>query len=136
MLVKAAAIWVVGLLTLVPYGTYYLFFESSREQYALLITLVLFWIFGYWGVVGPLLAAVKVRSVFRAIELARSKDDLVKALQSPDTRDVAIELIASENHIPRFLATRVYDLLAGRISERIQAQGSATSAGGRTEQRR
>jgi hypothetical protein len=136
MLVKAAAIWVVGLLTLVPYGTYYLFFESSREQYALLITLVLFWIFGYWGVVGPLLAAVKVRSVFRAIELARSKDDLVKALQSPDTRDVAIELIASENHIPRFLATRVYDLLAGRISERIQAQGSATSASGRTEQRR
>jgi len=100
----------------VPYGTYYLFFEAPREQYALVITLVLFWIFGYWGVVGPLLGALKVRAVFRAIELARSKDDLVNALQSPDARDVAIDLIASENGIPRFLAARVYALLAKRLA--------------------
>jgi hypothetical protein len=29
---------------------------------------------------------------------------------------VAIDLIASENHIPRFLAVRVYTLLLGRFS--------------------
>jgi hypothetical protein len=116
MLAKAVALWVVGLLTLVPYGTYYLFFEATRDQYAVLIVLVLFWIFGYWGVAGPLLAATKVRKVMRAIELARSKDDLVRALQSPETRDVAIKLIATENHIPRFLAERVYALLVRKLS--------------------
>ena len=122
MLAKAAILWVIGLLTLVPYGTYYLFVEESRDDYALLIVLVLFWIFGYWGVVGPLIAAIKVRRVFRAIELARSKDDLVTALRSPDTKEIAIDLIASENHIPRFLATRVYGLLVSRLSDATQAQ--------------
>jgi hypothetical protein len=106
-----------GLLTIVPYGTYYLFYEATRDQYALLITLVLFWIFGYWSLVGPILAAVKVRKVFRVIELARSKGELVKVLQSQDANDAAIDLIASENRIPRFLASRVYDLLVKRFSE-------------------
>lgn len=119
MLLKATVLWVIGLLTVVPYGTYYLFFEASRDQYALLITLVLFWIFGYWGVMGPLLAALKVRAVFRAIEQARSRDDLVKTLQSPDAREVAIDFIARENHIPRFLASRVLGLLV----ERVEAGG-------------
>lgn len=45
-------LWVVGLLTLVPYGTYYLLVHASADQYALLITLVLFWIFSYWGLLG------------------------------------------------------------------------------------
>jgi len=120
-------LWVVGLLTLVPYGTYYLLFEASRDQYAFLITSILFWIFGYWGVVGPLLAAVKVRKVFRAIELAGSKEELVEALRSPDAKDAAIDLIASENHIPRFLAARVYKLLACRLSASALAQDRAPS---------
>lgn len=115
MLVRAAALWVVGLLTIVPYGTYQLLFHAPREQYALLITLILFWIFGYWGLVGPLLAALKARRVLRAIEQTRSKKELMAALRSPEARDVAIDLIASENHIPRFIATRVYNLLAARL---------------------
>ena len=117
MLVGAIAIWVVGLFSAVPYAAYHLWFYAPREQYALLITFILFWIFGYWGVVGPLLAIVKVRRVFRAIEGARSKDDLMKALQSTETRDVAIDLIAADNHIPRFLARRVYGLLIAKGAE-------------------
>lgn len=117
MLAKAVFIWVVGLLTIVPYGTYYLLYEARRDEYALLITLVLFWIFGFWGVVGPALAAIKVRRVFHAIERARSKGDLLTTLRSPEARDVAIDLIASENHIPRFLAVRVYTMLLGRLVE-------------------
>jgi len=130
MLAKAMVLWVVGLLTLVPYGTYYLLFEASRDQYAFLITSILLWIFGYWGVVGPLLAAVKVRKVIRAIELAGSKEELVEALRSPDAKDAAIDLIASENHIPRFLAARVYKLLAGRLSAGALAQDRAPSDAG------
>jgi hypothetical protein len=116
MLARATALWVAGLLTLVPYGAYYLLFHAGKDQYAALITLVLFWIFGYWGVVGPLLAAIKVRTVFRAIERAKSKESLIQALRSAEARDVAIDLIVSENRIPRFLASRVVQLLAGRLS--------------------
>ena len=118
MMAWAAALWVVGLLTWVPYGTYYLLFHAEREQYALLITLVLFWVFGYWGVVGPLLAAVKVRGLFRAIEQIRSREELIAALGSADTRDAAIELIASENHIPRFLAARLYERIVSKLGPR------------------
>jgi len=117
MFVAAIAIWVFGLFIAVPYATYHLLYYAPREHYALLVTFVLFWIFGYWGLVGPLLAIVKVRSVFRAIEAAKSKDNLVKALQSAETRDVAIDLIAADNHIPRFLARRVYGLLIAKGAE-------------------
>ena len=120
MLAGAVALWVLGLFTAVPYATYHLLYDAPREQYALLITFVLFWIFGYWGVVGPLLAIVKVRRVFRAIEGTKSKEDLLKALQSAEMRDAAIDLIATDNHIPRFLARRVYALLATAAEERTQ----------------
>ena len=123
MLVAAVAIWVFGLFTAVPYAAYYLLYYAPREQYALLIAFILFWIFGYWGVVGPLLAVVKVRRVFRAIEGAKSKDELMKALRSDDSREVAIDFIATDSHIPRFLARRVYGLLVARVSTRDRGQG-------------
>jgi hypothetical protein len=121
MLAKAMFIWVAGLLTIVPYGTYYLLFQAQREEYAFLIVLLLFWVLGYWSVAGPLLAVAKVRKVLRAIEQVRSKDDLLVALQSAETRDVAIDLIASDNHIPRFMATYVYQLLIKKLAPRLAA---------------
>lgn len=122
---RAIWIWVIGLLTLVPWCIHQLLFEATRDQYALLIILPLFWIFGYWGVVGPILMAVKVRSVMRMIESARSRDDLLEALRSPEARDAAIDLIASENRIPRFLASRAFNLLSERLS--ASDSGSALS---------
>ena len=110
--------WIVGLVTLVPFNTYYLLFHAERDQYALLITSVLFWIFGYWGVVGPLLAAIRVRRVFRALELAHASGKLKDALRSRESAEVAIDLIALENKIPRFLAKRVYRLFVNRSAER------------------
>jgi hypothetical protein len=115
MFVRAAVVWVAGLLTIVPFATYELFFHAPRDQYAQLIGLVLFWVFGYWGVVGPLLAAIRVRRVFRALEQAASRDDLMKALGSDEAREAAIDLIASENRLPRFLAARVYRMLVRRL---------------------
>jgi hypothetical protein len=114
-MVWVAVLWGVGLFTLVPYATYYLLFEASRDQYALLITFVLFWVFGFWGIAGPLLALVKIRRVFRAIERAGARGDLLAALRNPETRDVAIDLIATENGVPRFIAERVYALLLDRL---------------------
>jgi len=119
MLAWAVMLWLAGLLTLVPYGTYYLLYEAPREHYALLITSILFWVFGYWGVAGPVIMLIKVRSVFRAIEVAGSHEQLEQALRSPDARDVAIDLIATESHLPRFLAARIYQLVIRRAFRRV-----------------
>jgi hypothetical protein len=117
MMLRITLLWIVGLLTIVPFATHQLLFVAEHDQYALLITVVLFWIFGFWGVVTPLVAALKVRRVFRALEEAQSRGQLAEALRSDDAREVAIELIASENRIPRFLAARVFRLLARGLEE-------------------
>jgi hypothetical protein len=116
MVLRAVVVWIAGLVTLVPYATWYVLYRARPDQYAILITLVLFWIFGFWGVVGPLIALVKVRKVFRALERVTTKDELLATLRSSHARDVAIDLIATDNHIPRFLAERVYNLLLSRLS--------------------
>lgn len=113
---KAVAVWVIGLLTAVPWATWHLLFEAPRSQYAGLIVFILFWIFGYWSLVGPLLTAVKVRGVMRAIERVRSREELATTLGSPDAKDVAIDLIATENRVPRFVAAWVYRLLVAKLA--------------------
>ena len=92
--------------------------HAQRDEYALLITLVLFWIFGYWGVAGPVLAALKVRAVMRLLDEAQARGRLREALQSAETQDVVIEMIARDNHIPRFLAARVFRLFVDRFRAR------------------
>ena len=118
MFVAAVILWMVGLVTFVPYGTYYLLYRAPREQYAFLIASILFWIFGYWGLVGPIVSIVKVRSVFRTIQQTRSREELVAVLRSEDAQNVAIDHIASEYGIPRFMASRVLKLVTERIAER------------------
>jgi len=128
MVKKATLIWIVGLVTLLPYATYDLFFRAPREQYALLITLILFWLFGYWGVVGPLVTALKVRAVFRAIEQAPTKTQLMATIRRKETEDAAIALIAAENRIPRFVADKVYRRLAAKLATSPDAPVKAPEA--------
>lgn len=124
---RAVLVWIIGLATAVPYATYYLFFEATRDEYAALITFVLFWIFGYWGVVGPILSAIKVRAVFRAIEMASEHGRLKQAIKDAETEDMIIDLIATDNGIPRFLAARVYRMFARKMAGR---QASAAGPAG------
>jgi len=126
MMIKAMIVWVLGLCTLVPYAIYYLFTQATRDEYALWIILPLFWIFGFWGVVGPMLAALKVRSVFKTIETARSPEELRATLSSVETQDAVIDLIASENRIPRFLAARVYRMLVKHLVDAPDGQRAAS----------
>ncbi len=116
MIIKIAIPWVLGLLTIVPYSIYHLLYFAQRSEYALLIALVLFWIFGFWGVVGPILTAIKIRHVFRALETVQSKEKLGEILKSTEAQDVAIDLIASENHIPKFLAKKIYFAAVRKLS--------------------
>lgn len=109
MVIRIALLWVLGLVTIVPTGIYYLFYYARRDEYAFLITIVLFWVFGFWGVVSPILVILKTRHVLRALEIAQSGEEFKKVLLSQDSQDVAIRLIASENHIPKFLARKIYN---------------------------
>lgn len=115
MMLYATLVWLAGLLTVVPYATYHLLFRAERDEYAFLITLVLFWVFGFWGVAGPLITAIKVRRIFRSLEQAQSRAQAEEILRSPETREMAIQAIASENKIPRFLARRIYQMLEARL---------------------
>jgi hypothetical protein len=126
MFLWAGALWLAGLLTAVPYATYYLFYHAPRDEYALLITFVLFWIFGYWGVVGPLIMAIKVRRVFRRLEAAQNAEALAASLRDRETEEVMIDFIASENKIPRFIAARLYRVLIGRL---LRSDGSRSGPG-------
>jgi hypothetical protein len=116
MIIRITILWVLGLITIVPYSIHHLLYYAQREEYAWLITLVLFWIFGFWGVVGPILSAIKVRHVFRALETAQSKEKLGEILKSTEAQDVAVDLIASENHIPKFLAKKIYFAAMRKLS--------------------
>jgi len=113
---RIVMLWVAGLVTVVPYGIYTLLFHAERENYALLITLVLFWIFGFWGVVGPLLAAQRAYRILKALELARDPEQVRTILASAEAKEAAIDLVASENRIPRFLARRVVDVALRRLN--------------------
>jgi len=115
MIKRVTLLWVTGLLTIVPYGIYYLLFHAQRDEYALLITLVLFWIFGFWGVAGPLIAAWRVHRLFKAIDLAGSPEQLREILLSAESREAAIDVIARENRIPRFLARKLFDRALARL---------------------
>jgi hypothetical protein len=117
MLRNVTLLWIFGLVTIVPYGLYHLLFTAGRDEYAFLITIVLFWIFGFWGVVGPLLSAYKIRQGFKAIELASDGNELKRIMQSGDAEEIVIDLIATENHIPKFLARRIYRYALRRFAE-------------------
>ncbi len=116
MIKKFAILWVLGLFTAVPYAVYYLLYYAPRDQYALLITFVLFWIFGYWGVAGPIISIVRIRRVFRALEIARSPEQLRDFLQSPDSQEAAIDYIAAENKIPKFIARKLFTLALEKLA--------------------
>ena len=115
MVKKAMTIWLLGLVSLVPYGIYYLLFEAQRDEYALWITLVLFWIFGFWGVIGPLISIIKIRRVMRLLENAQSGDELKRILQSAESEEAAIDLFAQQHKLPRFIARKVYKHFLQRV---------------------
>ena len=116
---KAIIIWLAGLVTFVPYGIYYLLFLAERQEYALWIVGVLFWIFGYWSLVGPLLSALKVRALMKAFEKVRTKEDIKKLVNQADSEETIIDFIARENRVPYFIAKLFYHKLLKRVVDSI-----------------
>lgn len=103
MLLRVSLLWVFGLVTIVPFAIYRLLFTAGRDEYAFLIVIPLFWVFGFWSVVGPLIATIRIRRLFKTLEKAQTREDFRNALDTPEARDVIVDLIATENHLPKFL---------------------------------
>jgi hypothetical protein len=141
---RVAVVWIAGLVLLVPYAVYRLLFVAEPDEYAFLIVFPLFWIFGYWGVVGPLLAAAKADRLIRALETARDSDVLRRAFDDNEGDEVVVDLIATENRIPRWLARRIYvrvkprlvELAAERRPDDRLSEGTSEPRGGATPERR
>lgn len=95
-------LWIVGALLIVPYSVYRLFFYAQPDEYAFLIVMPLFWIFGFWGVVGPLIAALRVHRLMKALETAGNGNELREAFERHEGKEVIVDLIAEENRLPRF----------------------------------
>lgn len=117
MLKWFSIIWVAGLITLVPYSIWYLLFEANRDEYALFIVLTLFWIFGYWGVVGPLISAWKAHQFMNALDQVHNGEKLKRLMQSNESKETAIEMLATETGMPKFIARRLYKKLVIRLGQ-------------------
>ena len=62
---------------------------------------------------------IKVRRIFRALERSQSRADVEGILRSPETRELAIDAIASEHRLPRVAARWICQMLAARLDSRL-----------------
>jgi hypothetical protein len=109
---RVLALWVVGALLIVPYAVHQLLYHAQRDQYALLIVVPLFWLFGFWGVVGPLLAIARIRKLMRAVTSAKDRESVRLAFERNEGEQVIVDLLARELKLPERLARMVYRKLA------------------------
>jgi hypothetical protein len=117
MIARVFALWIVGLLTLVPYAVYRLFFLAERGEYAFLIAISLFWIFGFWGLAGPWVAVYQIRRIARLIRAAKSADELRMLLADPKVQDQLFDWAARESNVPKC----VLKFLWGKVARRLSA---------------
>lgn len=124
MTFRIVLLWIIGGIIIIPYAVYHLVFTAQRDEYAFLIVIPLFWIFGFWGVVAPLIAAYKVHRLMKSLDQATSQAALHAAYERNDGREIIIDLIAKDNKIPRFIARRLYD----RVATKLAAHNPSVSA--------
>ncbi|MGB5303326.1 MAG: hypothetical protein WBO43_02460 [Gemmatimonadota bacterium] len=124
-MIRITVFWILGIVLLVPYAIYRLLFQAQPDEYAFLIVFPLFWIFGFWGVVGPLFAAVKAHRLVKALEAAHDAGALQRAFEKNEGDDVIIDLVRVENRIPKWLARRIYYRVKPRLLELAAENESA-----------
>lgn len=114
---KVLLIWLLVLCTLVPYAGYYLLFQADTSQYPALIIFILFWVFGFWTIVGPWMTAIRVKRLINQLQSIQSLDHLKALWEQSEAEDTIIETIAQENGIPTFIARRVFNSLRKQITQ-------------------
>lgn len=122
---KIVVLWLSGIILLVPYCIYRLLYIAPSDEYAFLIVFPLFWIFGFWGVVGPMIGAYKMHRLIKAIEKAGDFTEIEKAYKENEGKELIIDLIATENKIPKFFARWLYNKVEPRLKEKIRQDSAA-----------
>lgn len=117
---RIVILWIIGVIVIVPYAIYRLLYIAEPDEYAFLIVFPLFWIFGFWGVVGPLVGAYKAHQLMKAIEKAGTYSEIEKAYEEHEGKEIVIDLIASENKIPKFMARWLYRKVEPRLREKFK----------------
>jgi hypothetical protein len=117
MLLRITLLW-IGIVAIVPYAINQLVFHAQKDEYAFLIVAPLFWIFGFWGVAGPCIAAWRIHTLVRALEAARGSDQIREAFERHEGKEVVVDLVASEYRLPRFMARWVCDRVHKKIREK------------------
>jgi len=123
MIGRILVLWVLGIFLIVPYSVHRLVTDARPGEYALLIVVPLFWIFGFWGVVGPLLAAARMQRLARALEGATGSEEVIEAFRNNEGEEVIVDLIASDTRLPRFLSRFMYRRLMARLARRYASSG-------------
>ena len=121
MIFRILVLWVLGMIILIPLSLYRLLFHAHPQEYAFLIVAPLFWVFGFWGVVGPMLAAQRIHRLMKALGKAQDAAQARAAWEENGGDEAAVDLIASENRLPKFLARWLYN----RVKRRLLPEESA-----------
>lgn len=115
MMFRILLLWVVGGLIIIPYALYHLFSYARPDEYAFLMVMPFFWIFGFWGVVGPAIAVYRIHKLMKALEHVRDRKGLQEAYEAHAGKEVMVDFIASEHRLPKFLVRRLYDTIERRL---------------------
>lgn len=110
-------LWVIGCVAVPAWSLSHVIAGTvNSENAALVIVLPFAWIFGYWGVVGPLLAAWKIWQLQSVLEehCRRKAAGLDTSTTEGDVEDALTLLATQENPIPEKWARRLVRLLLAR----------------------
>ncbi len=117
MLTKSAGLlllYLIGAVAVLAWSLSHVFAGTvTHENTATLIVLPFAWIFGYWGIVGPLLAAWKIRQLQSVLEqhCERRAQGLDPDVTEQDVEDALTRLASQENPIPERWARRLVRVL-------------------------
>lgn len=116
MIRRLALVWILGGLIIVPWCINRLLFHAPRDEYAFLIVFPLFWVFGFWGVVGPAIGAYRVHKLMNALDHVKDRQQLLEAYEKHEGKEVIVDLIASDTGLPKFVARKFYHKVVARLT--------------------
>ena len=90
--------------------------------WAVIVMFPIFWIFGFWGVVGPAIGAWRVHKLMNALEHIKDRQQLIEAYERHEGKEIIVDLIASDTGLPKFIARRFYDRVVSQLIERQSGQ--------------
>jgi len=116
-------IWLAGLASFVPVLAVRLIFWAPREEYPLLITLILFWLFGYWSIVGPAAVAWRLYRIVRALRQSAASRNTVQGPSPAELEGIGVALLEGDQGVPRPLARWIVALVRRNL-EKQSRQGA------------